>query len=271
MCAPRVPCARSPVGSSPARCLRRRRLIPSRLPARMLPTLYVLSSTRQGASVFNQPLTFDTSSVTNMSDMFRVRSGVPCPRSPQLGPPLHVACAAAAASYPLPHPSPHAAHFVCPLFHSAGRVGVQPAADFRHVQRHKHERHVSGAFRRALPPISTVGSSPARCLRRCRPTPSCLPARMPLASYVLLLTRQNARAFNQPLSLDTSKATDMTAMFYVRSARALRLIPTRVFVCTLHAPPPPHTHPTPSPHAAHYVCPLFHSAGCVGVQPAAEF
>jgi len=39
---------------------------------------------------------------------------------------------------------------------------------------------------------------------------------MPLVS-----TRQAAFAFNQPLSWDTSKVTNMFAMFTVRSARAL--------------------------------------------------
>ena len=34
-------------------------------------------------------------------------------------------------------------------------------------------------------------------------------------------TRQDASAFNQPLSLDTSSVTSMRLMFYVRSARAL--------------------------------------------------
>jgi hypothetical protein len=38
---------------------------------------------------------------------------------------------------------------------------------------------------------------------------------------LLLSTRQNAFVFNKPLSFDTSKVTDMTHMFYVRSARAL--------------------------------------------------
>jgi len=37
----------------------------------------------------------------------------------------------------------------------------------------------------------------------------------------LLSTRQSATAFNQPLSFDTSKVTNMGRMFYVRSARAL--------------------------------------------------
>ena len=39
---------------------------------------------------------------------------------------------------------------------------------------------------------------------------------MPLPS-----TRQGASVFNQPLSFDTSKVTDMYAMLAVRSARAL--------------------------------------------------
>jgi hypothetical protein len=34
-------------------------------------------------------------------------------------------------------------------------------------------------------------------------------------------TRQSAYVFNQPLSFDTSKVTNMGLMFYVRSARAL--------------------------------------------------
>ena len=39
--------------------------------------------------------------------------------------------------------------------------------------------------------------------------------------HARLSTRQNAKAFNQPLSFDTSKVTTMQGMFYVRSARAL--------------------------------------------------
>ena len=156
-------------------------------------------STRQGASAFNQPLSFDTSEVTSMGAMFSVRS------APALRP-------------------------------------------------------ISG---QALP-CTHLAPPPLHCPALSRPTPR-------PASHASLSTRQSATAFNQPLSLDTSKVTKMSGMFHVRSARALPPVPTRVFVCTLHAPPPPHTHPTPSPHAAHFVCPLFHSAGCVGVQPAAEF
>ena len=38
-------------------------------------------------------------------------------------------------------------------------------------------------------------------------------------------TRQYATAFNQPVSFNTSKVTDMKQMFEVRSARALTLTP----------------------------------------------
>ena len=40
-------------------------------------------------------------------------------------------------------------------------------------------------------------------------------------SHARLSIRQYAKAFNQPLSFDTSKVTDMNRMFEVRSARAL--------------------------------------------------
>ena len=89
-------------------------------------------------------------------------------------------------------------------------------------------------------------------MRRYRPTPSRLPARVsPSTSFVV--TRQDADVFNQPLSFDTSSVTDMSHMFGVRSAHALSPIPSRALACTLHAPPPPHTLPPLSPHAARFV------------------
>jgi len=114
-----------------------------------------LPSTRQKASAFNQPLSLDTSKVTDIHRMFYVRSA------------------------------------------------------------------------RALAPNSLESGLPRACrLRRRRLTPSRLPARnlaphrMPLPS-----TRQYAKAFNQPLSFDTSSVTDMNRMFAVRPARALTLTP----------------------------------------------
>ena len=53
------------------------------------PAWYAFLSTRQSASAFNQPLSLDDSSVTDMQGMFHVRSPV----------------ARAAALYPLAHTS----------------------------------------------------------------------------------------------------------------------------------------------------------------------
>eukprot|EP00964_Phaeocystis_antarctica_P068808 scaffold41714_cov51-Phaeocystis_antarctica.AAC.2 len=59
----------------------------------------------QGASAFNQPLSFDTSSVTTMTYMFRVRSS-PCPaRQSAVEPSLPHS--AAASRPPGPHLAPH--------------------------------------------------------------------------------------------------------------------------------------------------------------------
>ena len=59
----------------------------------------------------------------------------------------------------------------------------------------------------------------------------------PIYLHILFSTRQYASAFNQPLSLDTSKATDMRRMFSVRSAHALPPIPSWVILCVLLALP----------------------------------
>ena len=101
---------------------------------------------------------------------------------------------------------------------SAGRVGVQPAAELRHLQSHKYVSDVRGALLPVPCPESAVEPSPARCWHRGRPPP---PASRPVARpapYTLRLTRQGAKAFNQPLSFDTSSVTDMESMFYVRSS-----------------------------------------------------
>ena len=96
---------------------------------------------------------------------------------------------------------------------------------------------------------------------RHHPRPSRLPARTsPPASHALPPTRQEAKAFNKPLSFDTSSVTTMYAMFYVRSARALgsqalsrALSPCMPLVCRHHPgpsclPPGSHTSP-PASHA----------------------
>ena len=100
-----------------------------------------------GASAFNQPLSFDTSSVTNMDSMFCVRSS-PCPA------PI---CSRALS---------------CTL--------------------------LAAAVARRLPPADPHTSPPTTC-----------PA---------FDSRQQASAFNQPLSFDTSSVTATSYMFQVRSS-----------------------------------------------------
>ena len=74
-----------------------------RLPARTSPrTPHALPfDSRQSASAFNQPLSFDTSSVTTMEDMFYVRSSL-CPAPYLQSSPLLHAARAATALYALP-------------------------------------------------------------------------------------------------------------------------------------------------------------------------
>ena len=134
--------------------------------------------TRQRAKVFNQPLSFDTSRVTDMRSMLRVHfARVSCAHRLQSSPPLHATCAATAPPT------------ILPAFQAAPR-------------------------------------SPA--------------------SYGPLLTRQEAKAFNQPLNFDTSRVTEMGEMLKVHPVCTLRPDSSRAFLCTLHARPPPHRRPPAS-------------------------
>ena len=83
-----------------------------------------------------------------MYGMFYVRSS-PCPApNLQSSPPLHAACTAIARCLPLPGPK-LAQHRMPSLRISAVGVGVQPAAELQHLQRHGHAPHVL----RALLPV----------------------------------------------------------------------------------------------------------------------
>eukprot|EP00964_Phaeocystis_antarctica_P092873 scaffold59814_cov56-Phaeocystis_antarctica.AAC.1 len=158
------PCPAPNLQSSPLPCA----LLAPRSPAASRPpctprprTVCPPFDSRQNARAFNQPLSFDTSSVTSMQSI-RASS-------------LHAACPAVARR--LPPPGPHLApHRMPSLRLSAVRVGVQPAAELRHLQRHEHAADVHGAL---LPvPCSQNCSralSPARCLRRGRPPPPAPP------------------------------------------------------------------------------------------------
>eukprot|EP00964_Phaeocystis_antarctica_P163626 scaffold140127_cov247-Phaeocystis_antarctica.AAC.2 len=125
---------------------------------------------------------------------------------------------------------------------------------------------------RALAP-SLVSVHPRVCrLRRHHPQRLHASRAAPLpASHARLLTRQRAYEFNQSLSFDTSMVTDMSRMFFVRSARALaptalsRSIPVRAdCVATT-----PNAFTPPGPYTSSRCAP-FDSAGRVCVRPAAQ-
>ena len=155
-----------------------------------------------------------------------------------------------------------------PSFETAGRVGVQPAAESRHVQRHNHAGHVLRALHARLPNQWKFCMHAACATATARPAASRFAPRLSL--YVSLSTRQSASSFNQALSLDTSSVTSMFGMFYVRSTRAIPHFPVE----SLHAHCLHHRNPTPSHLPARAsprtVCLPFDSAGRVIVQPAAE-
>eukprot|EP00964_Phaeocystis_antarctica_P080568 scaffold50330_cov55-Phaeocystis_antarctica.AAC.2 len=129
-----------------------------------------------------------------MYGMFYVRSS-PCPApNLQSSPPLHAACTVVARHLPPPgtlHLFPHRMPSVR-LW--AVRVGVQPAAELQHLQRHNHAGHVL----RALLPLpcsqSAVEPSPARCLHRGRSPPPASRYSAPLtAPYALRSTLGSSR------------------------------------------------------------------------------
>jgi len=77
---------------------------------------------------------------------------------------------------------------------------------------------------RALTLTPSVGPSPrvhAACAATTSHPPASWPAPRPASHAPPFDSRQSMSAFNQPLSLDTSKVTNMDYMFYVRPARAL--------------------------------------------------
>eukprot|EP00964_Phaeocystis_antarctica_P112781 scaffold76891_cov58-Phaeocystis_antarctica.AAC.2 len=106
-----------------------------------------------------------------MQDMFNVRSS-PCPApNLQSSPPLHAASTAIAHHFRPPGTLHLAPNRMPSVRLSAVRDGVQPAAELRHLQRHRHAIHVLRALLPEPCPQSAVEPSPARCLHRGRPPP----------------------------------------------------------------------------------------------------
>ena len=103
------PCPTPTSCTSAARALRSPYTRPSSCAVGPRPASCALVSTRQDAKVFNQPLSFDISSVTNIGYMFSVRSARTLAPSLQSSPPalpVHAACAAV-ISRPPHLPGPH--------------------------------------------------------------------------------------------------------------------------------------------------------------------
>ena len=135
---------------------------------------------------------WDTSGVTTMLGMFEVRSS-PCPApNLQSSPRLHAACTAVARRPPDP---PHLAPHRMPSFRpSAGRVGVQPAAELRHLQRHDHGLHVLRALLPVPCPQTASRALPCTLLAPRLSTACCPPTRtLRLAPHTLVSTLGSAR------------------------------------------------------------------------------
>ena len=143
------------------------------------------SDARQGAAAFNQPLSFDTSQVTTMEEMFRVC----CTRARPLN----------ATS------SPHAPsrRILCRPFDS-----WQRAEEFNQPLNFDTSRVTSmrGMFR--VRSSRVPGPGPLVHRRS--------PAYTSVSTSFAPPPRQLTKAFNQMLSFDTSRVNDMQTMFRVR-------------------------------------------------------
>ena len=88
-----------------------------------------MSELFKGSDINEDISSWNTKGVTTMEDMFRAR-----------GPCLHAANTPQPTTALPPQPAPPPALYDLPC-DSAERGQVQPAAELRHVQRHKHEGH----------------------------------------------------------------------------------------------------------------------------------
>merc|ERR1712194_932080 len=102
-----------------------------------------------GASAFNQPLSLDTWEVTGMSFMFN--------RALAFNQPLSF------NTSKVTDMSSMFAGYIYSYLWFAGVVGVQPAAQLRHVQGHEHGQHVPGE----LGPAHLVGVGKLRLAQLC--------------------------------------------------------------------------------------------------------
>ena len=224
-------------------------------PSRLLKPHIAPLVARQKASAFNQPLSFDTSSVTSMSYMFKVLPIV------HLGPLLHRCCTGT---------PPHAFAYHPPCG-SAGSKCVQPATESRYVQRHRHARNVLGALMPCAPNLQWRPLLHAACAAVARRLP---PPGPQLAPHVA----PHERPCDSAASKRVQSAAEPRHVqrhehgLHVLCARRACLASTVSsrsslhVACTAIAPPMPHA--LPPSHATYR--PPCDSAACACVQPAAE-
>jgi hypothetical protein len=175
--------------------------------------------TRQDASAFNQPLSWNTSSVTTISRMFYVRSAPALPAASAVSGRPCALLAPPPLSYGLPPPGPHCTAILmlpsrlnwqgASAFNQPLSLDTSSVTDMEYMFRVRSAHALCHQPPQLLGPPCTLRAPPATRTAR-RPS-----------SDASLSTRQDSSAFNQPLSLDTSSLTDMRYMFYVRSAPAL--------------------------------------------------
>ena len=156
------------------------------------------ASTRQAAPKFNQKLTFDTSSVTNMYYMF---------------------LSASAFNQPLSFDTSSVTNMGY-MFYNAGAFNQPLTLDTSGVTSMRYMFGVRSARALWPPAFGCPTLKRATCAAATARPPVSRPAPCS-ASHALFSTRQDARAFNQPLTFDTSSVTAMPHMFLVRSARAM--------------------------------------------------
>ena len=156
---------------------------------------------------------------------------------------------------------------------SAASVGVQPAAELRHLQCHGHDHHVLRALLPMPFPQSSVEPSPARCVHRGRPPPPASRSAPRPASHALLSTLGTAgREGVQPAAELRHLQRHEHGRHVLRALRAypasnLQSSPLLHAACTADAR---HLRPPGLRLAPHHMRSFRLSAGSVGVQPAAE-
>ena len=187
-----------------------------------------LGATRQLAYAFNQPLSFDTSSVTTMEGMFRVRTPpcVPFSVSSRFLRARRVCTATAAtrprASQPLVPSTCFGAN------RQSAQAFNQPLSFDTSSVTSMSKMFQVRTLPLAMPSVQSVPQC-TRCVRRQNAVSRSRTSHPPASpSTCLGVARQYAAAFNKPLSLDTSSVTSMYGMFAVRTpARVLCPVSSR--------------------------------------------